>query len=66
MTDPPNLKDVLKLLQEASLSKDHSSPQSAEPSPDEGLRLIKAFMKVENRTIRAAIIKLVESISMDR
>ena len=35
------------------------------PTPEEGVRLVKAFHKIENPALRKAIVKLVEELSQN-
>jgi hypothetical protein len=35
------------------------------PTPEEGLRLVKAFLRIDNAPLREAIIKIVERLSVN-
>jgi hypothetical protein len=35
------------------------------PTPEEGLRLVKAFLRIDNAPLRDAIVKIVEQLSIN-
>ena len=41
------------------------SKEKRMPTPEEGVRLVKAFHKIENAALRSAIVKLVEELSQN-
>ena len=45
------------------LGKDHSSSGASPVSPDEGADLIRAFLQIKQKSVRAAIIELVKRLS---
>ncbi len=43
---------------------DHAGPQENQPGDEEGLRLIKAFFRIQDPEIRSSLVQLVERMSL--
>jgi hypothetical protein len=44
-------------------SKSHISRDAGQPSPEEGVELIRAFLRIEQREVRVAVVDLVKRLS---
>ena len=65
----PATKDSIEYLLEAILRNNTSfahAPVEISASPEEGVRLIRAFIRIKQLELRAAIIKLTTQMADDR